>query len=151
MSDLEARLERLETMEADRAASWRYAVAIDTVDFELLADAFTADAVLTTRRGSRQGREAVVDYYRTALADPVARKHFLTNQNVTWLAVGEARLESYFIYTFAGEDTSVLGWGNYVDLVRVEDGVGRIAEKTISVDVSADSRLGWATSPDVTP
>lgn len=145
MSDLEARLERLETMEGARAASWRYAVAIDTRDFALLADVFTEDAVLTTRRGSRQGRDAIVDYYRTALADPVARKHFLTNQSATWLSVGEARLESYFLYTFAGADTSVLGWGTYIDRVLVADGVARIAEKTISVDVTADTRVGWAT------
>jgi hypothetical protein len=148
MSDLEARLERLETLEAARAASWRYAIAIDTVDFALLADVFTHDAVLTTSKGPRQGRDTIVDYYRTALANPVHRKHWLTNQQVTWLSMGEARMESYFIYTFAGDDTSVLGWGTYLDRVRVEDGVGRICEKTIIVDVSADSRVGWATAPD---
>ena len=147
MSDLEARLERIETIEAARGASWRYAIAIDTVDFDMLADVFSADAVLTTRRGSQVGRDAIVEYYRKALADNVLRKHFLTNQRVTWLSVGEARMDSYFIYAFAGDDTSVFGWGNHADRVRIDDGVARIVEKTISVDVSADSRLGWAT-PD---
>jgi hypothetical protein len=90
MSDLEARLERIETIEAARGASWRYAIAIDTVDFDMLADVFSADAVLTTRRGSQVGRDAIVEYYRKALADNVLRKHFLTNQRVTWLSVGEA-------------------------------------------------------------
>jgi ketosteroid isomerase-like protein len=69
------RLAELETAELAREASWRYAVAIDTGDFELLASVFTEDAVLVTRRGSQEGRAAIVDYYRTALADPVARKH----------------------------------------------------------------------------
>ena len=147
MSDLEARLERLETMEAARAASWRYAMAVDTVDFDMLADVFTDDAILTTSKGPRQGRAAIIEYYREKLAPPVHRKHFMTNQQVTWLSVGEARMESYFIYTFAGDDTSVLGWGNYLDRIRVEDGVGRIAEKTIAPDVTADSRVGWATPP----
>jgi ketosteroid isomerase-like protein len=139
-----ARLERLETAELARAASWRYALAVDTVDFDLLASVFSEDAVLVTRKGPRQGRDEVVDYYRTALADPVGRKHFLTNQTVTWQAPGEALMESYFLYTFAGADTSILGWGAYTDRVRVIDGVGYLTEKRISVDVQADTRIGWA-------
>jgi uncharacterized protein (TIGR02246 family) len=139
-----ARLERLETAELARAASWRYATAVDTPDLELLAAAFTDDAVLTTRKGSRQGRDAIIDYYRSALADPVGRKHFLVNQTVTWLEPGRALMESYFLYTYAGPDTSMLGWGTYVDRVRVIDGVGYIEEKRISVDVQADTRVGWA-------
>ncbi len=144
VAELVARLERLETAELARAASWRYAVAIDTLDFELLAGVFTEDAVLTTRRGPRSGREEIVAYYRTALADPLQRKHFMTNQTVTWQAPGEAVMESYFLYTFAGDDTSALGWGNYVDRVRVIDNVGYISVKTISIDIQADTRVGWA-------
>jgi hypothetical protein len=138
------RLERLETAELARAASWRYATAIDMLDFDLLASVFTHDAVLTTRKGPRQGRGEIIEYYRTALADPLGRKHFMTNQSVTWQAPGEALMESYFIYTFTGADTSVLGWGSYIDSVRVIDGVGYIAAKRISIDVHADSRVGWA-------
>lgn len=138
------RLERLETAEAARAATWRYATAVDTVDFAMLADAFTEDGALTTRKGTRQGRETVVDYYRTALAEPVGRKHFLVNQEVEVTGPGAAVVSSYFLYTYAGDDTSILGWGNYVDTIRVEEGVGRIAEKRISIDVHADTREGWA-------
>jgi ketosteroid isomerase-like protein len=137
------RLERLETAEAAREASWRYAAAVDTLDFDLLAQVFTDDAVLTTRKGPRQGRDEIVAYYRQALADPIDRKHFMLNQRVTWQAPGEALMESYFIYTFAGEDTSILGWGGYHDRVRVIDGVGYLAEKRISIDVHADTRIGW--------
>lgn len=140
----EARLEQLETAELAREASWRYATAVDTLDFDLLASAFTDDAVLVTRKGPREGRDAVIDYYRTALADPVARKHFLVNQKVTSAGPGAALLESYFIYTYAGDDTAILGWGNYVDRVRIIDGVGYIEEKRISIDVHADIREGWA-------
>lgn len=139
------RLAELETAELAREASWRYAVAIDTGDFELLASVFTDDAVLVTRRGSQEGRAAIVDYYRTALADPVARKHFLVNQKVTHSGASTALLESYFLYTFAGQDTSIFGWGHYIDRIRVMDGVGYIEEKRISIDVHADVRQGWAT------
>jgi hypothetical protein len=101
--------------------------------------------VLVTRRGSQEGRAAIVDYYRTALADPVARKHFLVNQKVTHSGASTALLESYFLYTFAGQDTSIFGWGHYIDRIRVMDGVGYIEEKRISIDVHADVRQGWAT------
>lgn len=142
---LSARIGSLEDAELARAATWRYATAIDDVDFEALTDVFTEDAVLTTRKGPRAGREVVVDYYRTALADPVERRHFLMNQDVRPIAPGEVVVTSYFIYTFAGADTSIVGWGTYVDRVRIEEGVGRIAEKTISIGAHADSRVGWAT------
>lgn len=140
------RLEMLETAERAREASWRYATAVDAADLALLAQVFTDDAVLTTRKGPRQGRDEIVAYYATALADPVARKHFLVNQTVTWIEPGVADMESYFLYTYAGEDTSVLGWGTYKDRVRVVDGVGYIAQKRISIDVHADARSGWATA-----
>lgn len=149
VSALEARLERLETAELAREASWRYAVAVDTSDFALLATVFTEDAVLTTRRGSRHGRGEIVDYYRNALSEPFGRKHLMVNQKVTWLEPGLALMESYFLYTYAGTDTSILGWGNYSDRVRVIDGVGCIEEKRISIDVHADTRIGWATAEDV--
>jgi uncharacterized protein (TIGR02246 family) len=140
------RLEMLETAERAREASWRYATAVDAADLDLLAQVFTDDAVLTTRKGPRQGRDEIVAYYAIALADPVARKHFLVNQTVTWIEPGVADMESYFLYTYAGEDTSVLGWGTYNDRVRVVDGVGCIAQKRISIDIHADSRSGWATA-----
>lgn len=143
--DIEARLARLETAEAAREASWRYATAIDTLDFDLLASVFAPDATLTTRRGTRTGRDAIIEYYRAALADPIDRRHFLVNQRVTVEGPGSARLDSYFLYTFAGEDTSILGWGAYVDHVAVVDGVGAITSKEISIGAHADVRAGWAT------
>lgn len=139
------RLERLETAEAARETAYRYALAIDGPDFELLAGVFAPDATLTTRRGTRHSRESILDYYREALALPVARRHFIVNQQVTWLAPGEVSMRSSFIYTFAGDDTSILGWGRYDDRIRIEDGVGFIVEKTISIDTHADAREGWAT------
>ena len=144
---LGARVGAVEDAESARAATWRYANAVDAGDLDALGDAFTEDATLTTRKGSRSGRDVVVDYYRTALADPVERRHFLVNQDVEALPSGDVAVTSYFIYTYAGADTSIIGWGRYVDRVRIEDGVGRIAEKTISIDVHADSRIGWASEP----
>lgn len=138
------RVQDLETVEAARQATWRYAQAVDGPDLDLLADVFTEDAVLVSRSGAKEGREAVIDYYRRALEAPVGRKHLLTNQDVELVAPGEAIVRSYFAYTYAGTQTSVLGWGSYVDTVRVVDGIGRIAEKRISIDASGDVHPGWA-------
>lgn len=140
------RLEELETAELAREATWRYATAVDGPDYDLLAGVFTDDAVLVTRKGPREGRDAIIDYYRVAMADPVARKHFMVNQKVTSTGPGTALVESYFLYTYAGDDTAILGWGNYIDRVRVIDGIGYIEEKRISIDVHADVREGWATA-----
>jgi uncharacterized protein (TIGR02246 family) len=144
VATVSGRLQRLEAAELAREASWRYATAVDTCDFNLLASVFTEDAVLTTRKGPRQGREAIVEYYRAALADPVGRRHFLVNQTVTPIGPDHVRLDSVFLYTYAGADTSVIGWGTYADEARIIDGVGYLSSKRISIDVHADSRLGWA-------
>ena len=53
-------------------------------------------------------------------------------------------MRSSFLYTFAGDATSILGWGGYVDRVSVHNGIAMIVEKTITVDAHADSRIGWA-------
>ena len=144
VATLSARLEQLETAELARAASWRYANAVDTPDFELLRSVFTEDAVLTTSKGSRTGRDHVIDYYEKALVAPVKRKHFLVNQSITPLGPDVVLLESYFLYTFAGDDTSILGLGNYVDRIKIIDGVGYIQDKRITAEIHADSRVGWA-------
>jgi ketosteroid isomerase-like protein len=144
VSSLAPRLQQLETAELARAVSWRYANAIDTPDFDLLKSVFTEDAVLTTSRGVRTGREQVMDFYATALLAPVKRKHFLVNQSLTPLGPDVVLLESYFLYTFSGEDTSTIGWGNYVDRIQIIDGVGYIQDKRITADLHADSRIAWA-------
>ncbi|WP_344976917.1 nuclear transport factor 2 family protein [Streptosporangium fragile] len=146
---LTARLRRLETAEAARALTAKYALALDRKDFDALADLFTGDAVLRAGPKTCEGREAVMAFFRHALevADPSAKKHFVVNQRVTHTAPGEVRVDSYFLYTAVGP-ASVLGWGTYADVVGVDDdGRARFREKSIAVDVAADVREGWATSP----
>ena len=140
------RLERLETVERAREASWRYAIAVDTPDLDLLAQVFTEDAVLTTRKGPRQGRDEIVAYYAPRWPTRWRASTSWSTRRSPGSSRAVADMESYFLYTYAGEDTSVLGWGTYHDRVRVIDGVGYIAQKRISIDVHADTRSGWATA-----
>lgn len=140
-----SRVDRLETIEAARRATWKYANAVDGPDLELLREAFSEDAVLVSRSGAKEGREAVLAYYSKALEAPIGRKHLLTNQEVVVTGADEATVTSYFAYTYAGAGESVLGWGTYVDRVRVVDGEGVIVEKRITIDASGDVSPGWAT------
>jgi len=144
VASVAARLEQLETGELARAASWRSANAVDTSDFELLSSVFTENAVLTTSEGSCRERDQVLDYYATALVNPIKRKHFLVNQSLTPLGPNLVLLDSYFLYTFSGDDTPTKGWGNYIDRIRIIDGVGCIKDKRITPEIHADSRVGWA-------
>lgn len=145
--DVYARLERLETIEEARRASNRYALAVDTQDFDLMGTVFTADAKLHLGGGREfTGREAIVDFYRGRLDPSQTQKHFIVNNDVTWTSPGHADMTSYLLFTASGPDKSTLGWGTYIDRIEVIDGVGFIAEKTIIISMNADSRAGWASS-----
>ena len=141
-----ARLERLELAEEARALAARYARACDARDIEELESLFAPDAVLETPHRSLTGRDAVLGFYRGALTAEVTQRHFLTNQQVEHVAPGLVRLRSYFLYTSAGDATSVLGWGTYVDDVERRDGRAVVVRKAIEVLSSNDVRTGWATS-----
>ncbi len=149
MTDLQAvlaRLEHLERIEAARTLTARYARACDTGDMDGLAELFTDDAVLVVSSGPKEGREAVMAYYRKGiLGNPAVKRHWLMNHEFDVAESGEIAVTTYFIYTYAGDDTSIIGWGDYRDDVVVADGVARFRRKAITLDVSADVRAGWAT------
>lgn len=145
--DLASRLERLETAEAARRASNRYATAIDTQDFKLLGRCFTADAQLHLDKGREfAGRDAIIDFYRARLVREQGQKHYIVNNDVQWTSPNNAVLTSYLLVVSAGPDVSVIGWGTYIDRIEVIGGIGYIAEKTIIIQAMNDVRKGWATS-----
>jgi 3-phenylpropionate/cinnamic acid dioxygenase small subunit len=142
------RLQRLELAEAARELTARYALALDHRDFGALAELFTEDAVVEAGGETFTGRAAVMGFFRHAMEviDPSDKKHLMMNHRVRQLTPGSAQVDSYFLYTAVG-DESVLGWGTYADVVRVEaDGLPRFATKSIVVDVAVDVRQGWARS-----
>lgn len=147
MDELLQRIIRLEAAEASRKLACTYATALDGVDLELLDTLFTEDAVLEVPTQRFQGRAAVLGFFAEAFAAAtVTKKHFMCNLDVEVTGPSSTHMSSYFLYTFAGQDTSVLGWGTYVDEVVIADGAARFRYKSISVDVHADVRAGWATT-----
>lgn len=119
--------------EAARATLHRYARAVDTRDEEALAEVFTTDVTFERVDGLREGRDAVLSFYRTVFDGPVVwSKHMITNVLVEPRGDGLA-VTAYFqaVSRTAGDAIAVLG--EYDDLL-VPDGDGlRIARKRIDV------------------
>lgn len=80
----------------------RYAHAIDFMDWRLLEDVFTEDAVADYSSAGeyvdvesvREGRDRIIDYYETAMAPFAGVLHFMTNHLVE-LDGDRARTRSY--------------------------------------------------------
>lgn len=143
-----ARLQALEDAEASRNHLHAYAAALDAPTPEAVADLFTPDGVLHVGGESFRGRDAVVEFYRSRIAaDPSEKRHFITSPRVRTLAPGLLEVASYFLWTARADRRSVLGWGTYLDEVRVVDGVALFAAKTITPHVMTDLAAGWPATP----
>ncbi len=136
---------RLELIEQAKVVTYRYGRACDRKDVDALrTEVFTPDAVLHVPRGDHVGADAIAAFYAAAFAaQPGTRRHFLTNQIAEVTAPGEVTVESYFFF-LSEDERSVIGWGNYRDVVVVRDGTARIRDKTIALDVFTDLDAGWA-------
>ena len=129
---LAARLERLETGEAARAALYRYAEGADTRDWALLGSAFADDAVLEMPGTQVRGRDAIVSSLRDMLPDPFITRHLLVNPQVTVDGPGRATVRATVYYLHEGSGYEATGWGDYRDEVSVVDGVGVITRKVFT-------------------
>ena len=145
--DLSSRVRRLELIELAKTATINYARACDrkAVD-ELRTNVFTGDAVLHTSSRDFTGIDAVAGFYEHSFAEMGARRHFLTNQVADVDDDERVHIESYFFFVSA-DARSVIGWGQYRDIVVVGDDGPRISDKTIALDVRTDLSTGWAMSP----
>ena len=83
---MERRIRRLEDREAIRVLVGRYALAMDNKDFDLAARLFASDARFGWKDGSFtfDGRDAIVDMYRTRLAGAGPSFHYTHDQFVEW-------------------------------------------------------------------
>lgn len=145
---LEERVRQLEAAEAGRSALARYAAACDAQDLERIAVLFAADATLEVPGGEYRGLDEILAFYRrTWHEDPTAKSHFITNIETSWLGDDRVAVGSYFLYTAAGDATSVIGWGEYRDIVHCSVADGRVERKSISIRRAVDVRDGWAGLP----
>ena len=147
LADLEARLEKVESIQVALGALRAYVDAIDAVDLVALTKVFTADAVLDLpgAKLTYTGVDDVVQkFYKNAFTqDPTVKRHFIMNSQPEWLSPGVVRIPSYFIFVSSGPDKSMLGWGTYLDEIRITDGVAKFQRKQIIVTRDSDVRTGW--------
>lgn len=139
VQQLQQRLDRLERLEAARSCVTRYVRACDAGEVGTLIDeVFTADAVLHVPGADYCGQDAIATFFREAFAaKPRLQRHFLASQTATVRNDGSVEVRSYFLYLSA-DAKLVLGCGSYRDLIVIEDGIGRIHDKAIAVDVMED-------------
>jgi 3-phenylpropionate/cinnamic acid dioxygenase small subunit len=142
---VEERLDYLEMAERARSLLAGYAQACDAQDVEALARLFSATGRVEVPDRAFEGREAVLGFYRHAFAsDPSRKSHFITNVETRRLGLGRVAVDSYFIYTASGDATSILGWGEYRDVVADGPEGVRFESKSIAVKRAVDVREGWA-------
>lgn len=148
MSDIEARLKRLEDIETARAMFHIYASTLDEPDAKTVAQLFAEKAVLHTPMGDFEGRDAIEEFYAMAFkADPSVKRHFIVNPRVarsTQGGAGTVRLQSDFLYLGRGDAQSIIGWGSYDDVVDTTGPEPVFLEKSISIHVGTDLASGWA-------
>lgn len=136
IDSLARRLARLELIEAARLCVTRYVNACDRRDHEALArEVFAEDAVLHVPGADFRGRDAVVAFFREAFTgSPRLQRHFLANPVTEIVDAGTVVTSCYFLYV--GSDAEViLGCGSYRDVIVLRDGVARMQEKTIVMDL----------------
>lgn len=143
-ADLAARVARLEDAELARNLLHTYAEGLDHPDPDLLALLWTEDGVLSVPSGDLVGRAGVAGFYRSRIAaDPSEKRHFIVSPRVRTLGPGLVEVASYFVYTARGDDRSALGWGTYLDRIRITDGDARFEHKTITPHLATDLANGW--------
>ncbi|KAA9148629.1 nuclear transport factor 2 family protein [Amycolatopsis acidicola] len=142
--NLEERVLRLEAAELARGLLNTYSHVLDDPRPETVAALFAEDAVLTTPSASVRGRAEIQAWYEKAFAaDPSRKRHFLVHPRVTWLGDFRVRVESSFLFTGRADRRSVIGWGDYDDVIAV-GGEPKFVRKDIVPSLATDLAAGWA-------
>jgi hypothetical protein len=144
---LEARLEKVQSIQAALGVLRGYVDAVDAMNLDALAQVFTNDAVveIPDAKATFTGiHDVMQNFFKNAwIQDPTVKRHFIMNSMPEWVSPGVVRVPSYFIFMSSGPDQSMLGWGTYLDEIRITDGVGQFQRKQIIVTKNSDIRTGW--------
>ncbi|MEQ8717994.1 MAG: nuclear transport factor 2 family protein [Acidimicrobiales bacterium] len=85
LSELAARVRRLEDREELRALVARYGRSVDDRDWESLAGQYTPDAVFDSAMGRSVGTDAIVEYYKARTDAYVASYHYPHSHEITFV------------------------------------------------------------------
>lgn len=132
MSDLERRIDRLESREQIREILVRYGLAVDDRDYELLGSLFTSDAVLRQASGVVKGKgPGVLQYFVDHLPELGPTNHFVHGEVVEFDDADPDRATG--VVTSHAEvlrqNVPMITAMRYLDTYRRDDGVWRFAER----------------------
>jgi len=143
LTELEARVQRLEDREAIHALFMRYRQCLDEKDFSGYARLFAESGEFVAAAGTATGRAAIqelVDGMRGNLLTAVAGDdlHIVVNPDIH-VADDHATARSTWIYLTRGDDgePTVAKVGHYEDELIREDGEWRFARRFAPIDMPA--------------
>ncbi|GAA1103970.1 hypothetical protein GCM10009668_23780 [Nocardioides dubius] len=121
-----------------------FATAVDAQDLRATLACFRPDAILETPSAVHRGHQEIAAFFTEAWRrDPSDKRHFVTAPRVTWIEPGLVRLETYFCFTGRLPDQSILGWGEYDDLVDVSGDEPRFVRIHLQNHLRTDLAAGW--------
>ena len=149
LSELEARLRRLEDIEALKQLKAQYCAACDDgYDADRLASLFTEDAVWDGGRtfGVASGREAIRRHFQGASARVTIARHQVMNPIID--VDGDTASGHWLLFqpcTSAGRDGEQATWlaATYADTYARTDGGWLISRTTIDVAFFTPYDRGW--------
>lgn len=146
-NDLEARIQRIEDIEALKQLKYRYAEACDDdYDHERLAPLFTKDAVWDGGvMGRFEGRDAIRDFFAGCSKTVTFAIHHVLNPIIE--VEGDRATGRWFLWepiVFAQGDAALWLAGRYDDRYVREEGLWRFERVTIDVRMLAPYEEGFA-------
>ncbi|MBD1997670.1 nuclear transport factor 2 family protein [Leptolyngbya sp. FACHB-541] len=126
--------DRLEIMDLPQRFNW----AVDTRQYDALANLFTTDGLLDHDWGYVQSGEAIVQLIRSHEADEDYVRHHTTNHSISVAEDGTVTMMGYLVATWVGADPAsgtssphIIAHGVQVFTVEKENGTWKIARLTL--------------------
>lgn len=149
MSDLEARIDRLESMEAIRTLKHSYCKYCDE-DYnpEKLKTLFWDDAVWDAgpQFGEHKGPEAIAAFFQAVSADIVWARHFVVNERINVegdSANGEFQIIQPCTFKVNGNDQAAWLIGQYTETYTRRDGVWKYQTLKADIEFITPYEKGW--------
>jgi hypothetical protein len=141
MSDLEARVQRLEDIDHIRQLRASYCLYLDTGKYDEVSELFTENAEFTGM-GLPRGRQEIHDFF-VGLQDSIAGFwHFTTNETIE-VDGDKGTGEAYLYLTCVMDGVAYVGAGRYEDEFAREDGTWKLHKRVVTFFYFVPNSEGW--------
>lgn len=146
MSDLDARIRRLEDIEAIRRLDARYCRVLDDGDWEALAALFTEDGEFVGLHPAR-GRAGLIAFFSGLAANGLtAFWHFVTSMEIE-VEGDSASVRSFLWQPCVRDGAAQVAVGRYDDRLVRQGNRWLFAHKHVTFDFFVPLAEGWAQAP----